>query len=55
MALHYSFLNHSASPARDAEGEDIGLDPRDERIVTAIAIALAVLVVATIAALMGMA
>jgi hypothetical protein len=55
MAFHHYYTNYSASPVLDAEGEDIGLDPRDERIVTAIATGLAVLVVAAIAVLIGMA
>jgi hypothetical protein len=53
MALHYSVPHRSAVPTQDAEGEANGLDLTGDRIVTAVATALAVLVVATIAILIG--
>jgi hypothetical protein len=54
MALHYYPINWSR-PAAEAERADTGLDPTlGERIVTVVATALAVLVVAAIAVLMGM-
>jgi hypothetical protein len=55
MALNY-FSTHASVPAAGAERADTDLDPtRDERIVTVVATTLAVLVVAAIALLMGMA
>ncbi len=54
MVPHFLFPNRSSPPARDADGGNFSLDLDREEIVTAIATVLAVLVVAAIAALMGM-
>ena len=54
MARHY-YLHQLSSPAQDTEAKDIGSDLWGERAVTAVAAALAVLVVAAIAVLIGMA
>lgn len=54
MALNY-FPTKSSLPAAGAERAEAGLDPTmGERIVTVVATAMAVLVVAAIALLMGM-
>ena len=54
MALHY-FPSRSVSPVHDADDEGIGFDLWNERAITAVATVLAVLVVAAIALLIGMA
>ena len=54
MALHYHYPHRSASPAQGADSEDIGFDLWGERAVTAVAAALAVLVVVAITVLIGM-
>ena len=54
MALQYFYPSRSSPPAQGAEGEEISFDLWSERVVTAVATALAVLVVATIAVLIGM-
>ncbi len=51
-----SLDTHSVTPVEPAGYRDIGLPPNwNERIVTAVAVSVAILIVAIIAVLMGMA
>jgi len=55
MALDFHYFNPT-SPADAAETEELDVNPHwEENVVTAVATALAVMVVATIALLIGMA